>query len=63
MRNWYKVYVARWNKETQEWELSAIAWWKYLLARAYNVCGPANSRDHRLGYDMYHVPRKRIIYM
>ena len=51
-----KVFVEHWDG--QEWNLSAVKWWQYLLMRIWGYCGDANA-DVRF-YDCRHVPRKRI---
>ena len=52
-----KVFVEHWDG--QEWNLSAVKWWQYLLMRIWGYCGDANA-DVRF-YDCRHVPRKRIL--
>lgn len=53
-----RVFVESWNG--QEWCLSAVKWWQYLLMRLWGYCGDANA-DVRF-YDYRHVPRKRVTF-
>lgn len=52
-----KVFVEHWDG--QEWNLSAVKWWQYLLMRIWGYCGDANA-DVRF-YDCRHVPRNKIL--
>lgn len=53
-----RVFVESWDG--QEWRLSAVKWWQYLLMRLWGYCGDANA-DTRF-YDYRHVPRKRVTF-
>lgn len=53
-----RVFVESWDG--QEWRLSAVKWWQYLLMRLWGYCGDANA-DTRF-YDYRHVPRERVTF-
>ena len=61
MKYFGKVFVEYFDKEEREWQLSAISWWKYLIARLSGDCGSANANS--LKYDFRHVPRKNVKFM
>ena len=58
MKKWYEVYVEFWDNDAGKWSLSAISWWKYLLARWWGICGSASS-DER-DYNFRHVLTKNV---
>lgn len=51
-----RVFVESWDG--QEWRLSAVKWWQYLLMRLWGYCGETDA-DTRI-YNYRHVPRERI---
>ena len=53
-----KVFIEYWDGE--EWGLSAVKWWQYLLMRLLGYCGDENA-DVRF-YDYRHVPRKKVTF-
>lgn len=51
-----KVFVEYWDGDN--WNLSAISWWQYLIARILGKC--ASSTSSRKDYNCRHVPRKNV---
>lgn len=56
MKFFGKVFVEFWDGD--KWQLSAVSWWYYLLARFYGICGGATSDP--LKYNYRHVLRKNV---
>ena len=56
MKYFGKVFVEFWDGDS--WQLSAVWWWQYLLARMWNICGSATSDP--LKYNYRHVLRKNV---
>lgn len=56
MKFFGKVFVEFWDGD--KWQLSAVSWRYYLLARFYGICGSATSDP--LKYNYRHVLRKNV---
>ena len=56
MKFFGKVFIEFWDGE--KWNLSAIWWQQYLIARFLGICGSATSNP--IEYNYRHVSRKNI---